>query len=173
MALLAGYRLRRGPALVLLIAVGVIGSLLILRSQLRPALDVYNPVTVDQAAAGTTYAVDDQLCLRGAQVGATVRSVDVGGVVTGLQVAGARPVIAFPVDPEDGEDLVGARVPARDDLCVRLLVSGEEQGSFRAPEVSISLRYGPLGLFRRTFDVTPPTTLVVDRTGRDPRLDAP
>lgn len=173
MALLGGYRLRRGPALVLLVLVGVVGSLLILRSQLRPSLDVYNPVTVDQAAVGTTYAVDDQLCLRGAQVGATVRDVEPAGIVTGIQAAEGRPVIAFPVDPADGTELVGARVPGRGELCLRLLLASEEQGTFRAPEVSVSVRYGPFGLFRRTFDVVPPTTLEVDRTGRDPRLDAP
>jgi hypothetical protein len=135
---------------------------------------VYAPVVVPAAAVGTTYAVDEQVCLAGAQVGATVRAIEVDGVAGGglaLRVPPpeAAPVIAFPVDPRDGRAAVGARVPARDLLCLRVLLRGDRQGTLRAPEARVRVRYGPAGVFRRTFTVRPPTTLRVDRTGPDPR----
>lgn len=177
MALLGGYRLRRGPALVLLALVAVVGSVVILAGQLRPTIEVYAPVAVTEAAVGTTYAVDEQVCVRGAQVGATVREVrtpDTEGLAVDLRVPpqDAGPVIAFPVEPDAGREAAGARVPARGGLCLRLLVTPEVQGERRVPELAVAVRYGPGGLFRRTFSVLPPTTVVADRTGRDPRLDA-
>ncbi|MCW2606723.1 MAG: hypothetical protein JWO60_1416 [Frankiales bacterium] len=176
MALLGGRWLRRGPVLVLLLVVGVVGAVLIAATQLRPSLAVYAPVRIPQAAAGTTYAVDEQLCLEGAQVGATVREVstpDTARLTVDLRrQPDGPPVIAFPVDPEAARSAVGARVPVRDELCLRLLVRPEQQGTAAAPEVSVGVRYGPGGVFRRTFRVRPPTTVEADRTGRDPRLDA-
>ena len=176
MALLRGYRLRRGPALALLVLVGVVGSAVILATQLRPSLEVYDAVRVEDAAVGTTYAVDEQLCLRTAQVSARVDRVRVDGDPDALALEVALPpddrppVIAFPVAPDAAAPLEGAVVPARDVLCLRLLLRPEEQGVLAAPEVAVRVRYGPFGVFRRTFTPRPPTTVEADRTGQDPRL---
>lgn len=174
MALLRGYRLRRGPALALLVVVGVLGSVVIVAGQLRPSLDVYDPVVVTGAAVGTTYAVDDQLCLRAAEVAARVSDVRVADapgldVALGLPPDDRPPVIAFPVEPDAVRPLEDALAPTDALLCLRLLLTPEREGTLPAPQVSVAVRYGPFGLLRRTFDVRPPTTVQADRTGTDPR----
>lgn len=173
MALLRGYRLRRGPAVVLLVVVGLVGSAVILATQLRPSLEVYAPITVAEASTGTSYAVDDQVCVRAAQVSARLERVEVADedlLTVALTPQGRPPVIAFPVDPSGAQQVEGTVVPARDDRCLRLLLRSTAVGEFPAPTVTVTARYGPFGLFTRSLDVVPPSTLVVTRTTPDPRL---
>ena len=168
-------RTRRRTVVLALIAVGLVGAAVILGAQLRPSLLVYAPVTVQQARVGTTYAVDEQVCLSASAGGAVVRAVrgggERGGLVTDLVRApdDAPPVIAFPVDPRDSRPLDGAQVPAGDVLCPRLQLRGQRLGELAPPPLQVVLGYGPGGLFRRTLTVRPPTVLQVTGTGRDPR----
>lgn len=164
------YRLKRGPVLVLLLVVGVVGALVLARSSVRPHIDVYGAVTVPAAYDGTTYAFDGLVCLRGSSVGATVRSTATqAGTRIGLRPDGAPPAVAFPVAADAVRPLDGTAIPAGDQTCTRVLVSPHGQGDRRAAPVSVSFRYGPFGLLRSTVRVTPPVTLQVTGTGTDPR----
>lgn len=166
----SSYRLKRGPVIALLLVVGVVGALLLGRGQLRPALDVYDPVVVPAAYAGTTYAVDGAVCLRASSAGASVSGVeDGGGTRIGLRPEGTPVTIAFPVAQDALAPLDGLDVAAGDSTCTRVLVTPDGQGEQRAQEVSLKVRYGPFGLLRTTMSVTPPVTLQVTGTGSDPR----
>ena len=171
------YRLKRGPALVVLVVLGVVGALLIGRSSTRPTVYVLTPVTVPAAYAGTTYAFDGLVCLQAGSVGAEVSGVDastVAGVRTeiALRPAGAPPAVAFPVAPTASRPLEGLRIAAGDDPCARVLVTADGQGDRAAGPVQVRFRYGPFGVFRATSDVTPPVVLQVTGTGTDPRVGA-
>jgi len=167
------YRLKRGPAVALLLLVGVVGALLLARGSVKPGVDVYAAVTVPAAYDGTTYAFDGLVCLRGSSVGASVRGVS-GGRDTriGLRPADAAVTVAFPVAQDAVRPLDGADVPAGDQQCTRVLVSPHGQGEQRAGQVRVSFRYGPFGLLRTTARVTPPVTLQVTGRGQDPRASA-
>jgi hypothetical protein len=170
------YRLKRGPVLVLLVLVGLVGVFLIGRSSTRPVLDVLAPVTVPDAYAGTAYGFDGLVCLRASSVGAEVSAVEGGtgsGVRTQLlrRAQGSPPTVAFPVEGEPGGPVVGLRVAAGDSSCLRVVVAADRQGEQRARQVQVHVAYGPLGLLRSTLEVTPPVVLQVTGTGRDPRAD--
>ncbi|HEU0101847.1 MAG TPA: hypothetical protein VFR07_05950 [Mycobacteriales bacterium] len=169
----AEYRLKRGPILILLLVVGVVGALLVARSSVRPEVDVYSPVTVPAAYDGTTYAFDGLLCLRASSIGVTVDDVSSsGGTRLGLRPAGAPVTVAFPVEPDALAPLVGATVPAGDQVCTRLLLTAAGSGDRRAEPVRLAFRYGPFGVLRRSVTVTPPATLQVTGSGTDPRTTA-
>lgn len=169
--LLQQYRLRRGPVLALLVLVGVVGALLISRASVRPQVDVFGPVAVPAAYAGTTYAFDGVLCVRATSVGTTVSSsVPDGATRVGLRPEGTPPAIAYPVDDAAVRPLSGASVAAGDQVCTRLLVRPGTTGRAVAAPVRLSFRYGPFGLLRSSTTVTPPVTLDVTGTGQDPRV---
>ncbi len=169
----SSYRLRRGPALGVLLLVAVVGAYVVLRGSLSPQVDLSAPVTVPEAYAGTTYALDGVVCLRGRSTGASVASVSSpGGTRLGLRPPGSALAVAFPVDPGAVDRLEGARVPSGDELCTRLLVTPSATGEVRAGPVEITLHYGPFGLLSRTRTVRPPVVLQVTGTGTDPRRSA-
>jgi hypothetical protein len=171
--LLQQYRLRRGPVLVLLLLVGVAGALLISRSQVRPQVDVFGPVTVPAAYDGTTYAFDGVLCVRASSVGTQVTATGAGSATrVGLRPDGAPPAVAYPVDARAVQPLAGTTVAAGDQVCTRLLVTPHGQGDRAAEPVTLSFRYGPFGLLRSSTTVTPPVVLQVTGTGVDPRATA-
>lgn len=158
------------PALV----VALLGVVVLQARAARPDLQVYAAVDVAEASAGLVYAVDEQLCVL-ADGGAEVREVRGTGTADGLttQVALAPegvPVIAFPVDEQEQRPVQDAEVQDGF-LCLRLLLSAEEQGRYAAPPLEVVVAYGPGRFLTRTFDVTPPSTLEVVRTGPDPRLE--
>lgn len=168
------YRLKRGPALAVLLLVGIGGALLIGRSSTRPTLDVYAPVTVPAAYAGTTYAVDGLVCLQAGRVGAEVVAAEgstASGVRTelGLRPPGRPPAVAYPVTPDAVAPLVGLELAAGDLTCARVLTTADGPGERSAGPVQVRFRYGPFGLFRASSTVTPPVLLQVTGTGTDPR----
>lgn len=171
------YRLRRGPVLVLFLLLALAGSYVIGRNATRPQVAALGLVTVPQAYAGTTYSVDGVVCLRATSVGARVTGVT-GGTSRDmdtrlvLRPAGAPPAFAFPVAPDAGRPLAGLRIPAGDEQCVRVLVTGRAQGEQRAKPVTVKLSYGPFGLLRTSRTVTPNVLLQVTGTGADPRAAA-
>lgn len=171
------YRLKRGPALALLLIVGLVGSVLIGRASTRPTLYVLTPVTVPAAFAGTTYAFDGLVCLQAGSIGAEVSGVQTStaaGVRTeiALRPPGSPPAVAFPVDAGASAPLEGLRIAAGDDPCARVLVTGDGQGDRAAGPVEVRFRYGPFGVFRASSTVTPPVVLQVTGTGTDPRSTA-
>ena len=171
------YRLKRGPAVAVLVLVGVVGTLLIGRSSTRPTLYVLTPVTVPAAYAGTTYAFDGLVCLQAGSIGARVSGVDqstVAGVRTeiALRPPGAPPAVAFPVEAGASAPLEGLRIAGGDDQCARVLVTADGQGERAAGPVQVRFRYGPFGVFRASSTVTPPVLLQVTGTGTDPRSSA-
>ena len=168
------YRLKRGPALSVLVVIGVVGALLIGRSSTRPTLYVLVPVTVPAAYAGTTYAFDGLVCLQAGSVGAEVSGVEAStaqGVRTeiALRPPGAPPAVAFPVEAGASVPLEGLRIAGGDDQCARVLVTADGKGERAAGPVEVRFRYGPFGLFRAGSTVTPPVLLQVTGTGTDPR----
>lgn len=174
---MSDYRLKRGPALLVLGVVGLVGGVLILASQTRPAVDVLAPVTVDGAYEGTTYAFDGLVCVRAAdRVGARVSGTQgsSGDVATqvGLRPEGDPPAVLFPVDPSALAPLDGLRLAAGEEQCVRVLARGDAQGALEAGTVAVTFRYGPLELLRRTVQVDLPVVLEVTGTGPDPRAEA-
>lgn len=159
-----------GVAVLVLLLSSVLGS--------RPSVGTVLPVEVPEAHVGTTYAFDGAVCLD-APFGATVASVEVqqapGGTTrVGLPPEGARPAVAFPVDPEAaGSEVAGYEVPeGTSDCSLRLTVTPEQQGEVAAGQVRVRYRYGPADLLRRTATVRPAVTLDVSRTGPDPRSSA-
>lgn len=174
MALRLRGRVRRTPALVTLLVVGVVGAFVIFALQARPSADSPTAVGLERAFVGTTYAFDGAVCLGSPSVASQVRSVEVRqapGSTTRLVLPpdGARPTLGFPVQDE-GADVSGYRVPpGQDDCTLRLLVTPEQQGAVRAGTVRVQLAYGPFGLLRRTATVQPQVRLDVTGTGADPR----
>lgn len=167
------YRLRRGPVLGLLVIIGVVGTLLIARSSTRPGVDASGDVAVPAAYVGTTYAVDGLVCLQARGVEATVTKISdgTGSVPTLLRgrPPGAPVAVAYPVAPDAGTSLVGLRIAAGDEECVRALVRPSAQGDQHAAPVTVRFRYGPFGLLRAGVTVTPSVLLHVVGTGPDPR----
>ena len=168
--------LRNHRRLVLagLAALGVLGALLISRGALRPELTTLAPVTVPQAYAGTTYAFDGLVCLAAKSVPAEITQASdstLGTVRTRVvgRPAGAPVAVAFPVPPEAADPLVGGRVAAGDERCLRVLVTPSALGEHVAGPVRLQVRYGPFGLLRSGLEVTPPVRLQVTGTGTDPR----
>ena len=173
-SLLSGYRLKRGPALAVLLVVGLVGALLIGRSSTRPGLVVLTPVTVPAAYAGTTYAFDGLVCVQAGSIGARVSSVEgstAAGVRTeiALRPPGAPPAVAFPVPADASLPLQDLELPGGGEQCARVLVTADGQGERAAGPVEVRFRYGPFGLFRSGSTVTPPVVLQVTGTGTDPR----
>ena len=170
------YRLKRGPVLVLLLVVGVVGAFLIARSTARPALEALAPVTVPMAYEGTTYAFDGLVCLRAGAFGERVTEVSgSGGAVRtslALRPAGAPLTVAFPVPDGASADLVGLELDAGEEQCVRVLATPAAQGEGRGGPVEVRFSYGPLGVLRSGLTVTPPVVLQVTGTGTDPRSEA-
>lgn len=167
------YRLKRGPVIVVLAVVAVLGVLLIGRSSVKPQVDVYGAITVPDAYDGTTYAFDGLVCLRASSIGARIGgSADGGDTRIGLRPDGAPVTIAYPVRMGDIRPLSGTQVSAGDQQCTRVLVTPHGAGQRRAGAVRVSFRYGPFGLLRSTATVVPPVTLQVTGTGTDPRTGA-
>lgn len=167
------YRLKRGPIIGLLVIVGIVGALLVARSSVRPQVDLYSPVTVPAAYAGTTYGFDALVCVHASSIGATLDEVSASGSTRlGLRPPGTPVTVAFPVDPQAVVPAEGLEVAAGDQQCTRLLVTAQGQGDQRADPVRLHFTYGPFGLLRRTETVTPPVVLQVTGTGTDPRTTA-
>ena len=169
-------RLRRRSTVITLVVVGVVGAGVIYAGSARPDVDVFAPVAVTDAYAGTTYGFDGLVCLGAgagtAELEEVVRTTTPQGLVVelGPKPQGTAPAIGFPVaqGPAPGE----LQVPAGGFECLRLTARPERTGSFAAPEVSVPVRYGPGGLLRRTVDVRLPIRLEVTSTGTDPRVQA-
>lgn len=165
---------RRRPALLTLLVVGLVGALLIFALQARPSASSPTAIDLQQAYAGTTYAFDGAVCLGSSTVGSRVLSVQVEqapGSTTRLvrPPDGARPTLGFPA-PDAGGDVTGYRLPAgQDDCTLRLLVTPSRQGALQVGTVKVRLAYGPFGLLRRTASVRPQVRLEVTGQGRDPR----
>lgn len=171
---MAAPRLRRKTVLVVLLVVGVLGGLVIARGSLRPQATTTGPVTLPEAYAGTTYALDGMACLAARSVPVTVTGAsdsELQGVRTRavLRPPSAPVTVAYPVPPDAGDPLVGARVAAGEERCFRVLVTASGTGERRAGPVEMRVRYGPFGLLRSTLRLTPPVTLQVTGTGADPR----
>lgn len=164
------YRLKRGPVLVLLAVVGVVGAFVLARGSVKPQVDVYGAITVPDAYEGTTYAFDGLVCLSASSVGASVRGDDQDGTTRiGLRPEGDAVTVAYPAPQDALAPLDGTSVPAGEQQCTRVLVTADAQGEVRADPVRVGFRYGPFGLLRSTTTVTPPVTLQVTGTGTDPR----
>lgn len=166
-------RVRRRPLLLTVLGVGVVGALLIFALGARPSAEPSTTIGLEQAYAGTTYAFDGAVCLGSPQVAAEITALEVE------QAAGSRtslvrppdgpPSLGFPASDE-GEDVVGYRLPAGEDDCtLRVLVTPEQQGPVRPGTLRITMAYGPFGLLRRTAEVQPELVLDVTGTGDDPR----
>lgn len=166
------YRLKRGPVLVLLLVVGVVGAFLIARSTARPTLEALAPVTVPMAYEGTTYAFDGLVCLRAGAFGAQVtEATGADGTSLALRPEGAPLTVAFPVPGGASQDLVGLELDAGEERCVRVLATPSAQGEARGGPVQVRFSYGPLGVLRSGLTVTPPVVLQVTGTGTDPRSE--
>ena len=168
-------RSRRRPVLALLVVVGLAGAGVIARGSLRPGLEPYGSIRVPAAYAGTTYAVDGLVCLFASSVPVEiteVRDSSADGVRTRLRgrPPGSTVTVGFPVPAEAGDSLVGARVAAGDQRCLRVLLTPEQTGERRAGAVSVRVRYGPFGVLRTGLEITPPAVLEVTGTGADPRV---
>lgn len=167
------YRLKRGPVVALLLVIGVVGALAIARSSTRPQVQTLSLVTVPEAYAGTTYAVDGLVCLQATAVGARVTEVtgeDAPATVDLVQrPPGTPPAVAYPVAPDDGTPLEGLELGRGEERCVRVLGRSDAQGDQRAGPVEVRFAYGPLGLLRAGVTVTPQLLLQVRGTGADPR----
>lgn len=167
-------RVRRRPALLVLLTVGVLGGLLIFALEARPSASSPSAVGLERAYVATTYAFDGAVCLGSSTVAAQVLSVEVEqapGSRTRLVLPpqGAAPTLGFPADDEGG-DLTGYRVPAgQDDCTLRLLVTPERTGTVQPGTVRVQMAYGPFGLLRRTASVDPQVRLDVTGEGVDPR----
>lgn len=169
--------MRRKPALIVLLVVGLVGGVLIFALQARPSASSPSAIGLEQAYVGTTYAFDGAVCLGSSTVSSEVLAVEVeqasGGtarLVTPPE--GARPTLGFPAD-DDGGDVTGYRVPAgQDDCTLRLLVTPDAKGAVRPGTVKVRLGYGPFGLLRRTAEVRPQVLLDVTGEGDDPRSSA-
>ena len=167
-------RIKRKPALLVLLVVGVVGGVLIFALQARPSASSPSVVGLEKGYVGTTYAFDGAVCLGSATVAATVLSVEVEqarGSTARLVLPpeDGTPILGFPTD-DDGRDVTGYRVPAgQDDCTLRLLVRPEATGAVRPGGVKVRLGYGPLGLLRRTAQVRPQVVLDVTGEGQDPR----
>ncbi len=167
-------RVKRRPALLVLLVVGVLGGLLIFALQARPSASSPSAVGLEKAYVGTTYAFDGAVCLGSSTVSSEVLSVEVeqaAGSTTRLVLppAGAAPTLGYPA-ADDGEAVSGYRVPAgQDDCTLRLLVTPQRTGALQPGTVKVQLGYGPLGLLRRTAEVRPQVRLDVTGEGEDPR----
>jgi len=173
MARLRG-RVRRRPAVLTLLVVGVVGALWIFVLQARPSGSSPTAIRLEQGYAGTTYAFDGAVCLRAPAVQARVLDAEVeqaAGVTARLvrPPEGARPTLGFPAE-DRGEDVRGYRVTAGEDDCtLRLLVTPTRQGLLAPGAVRVRLAYGPFDLLRRTVSVRPQVRLDVTGEGDDPR----
>ena len=167
-------RVKRKPALLVLLVVGVVGGLLIFALQARPSASSPSVVGLEKAYVGTTYAFDGAVCLGSATVASEVLSVEVeqapGSTARLVQPPeDATPILGFPSDDE-GRDVTGYRVPAgQDDCTLRLLVTPHAKGAVQPGTVKVRLGYGPFGLLRRTAEVRPQVRLDVTGEGEDPR----
>lgn len=167
-------RVKRRPALLVLLVVGLVGSLVIFALQARPSASSPAVIGLEKAYVGTTYAFDGAVCLGSATVPSEVLSVEVeqaAGSTARLVVPpeDATPILGFPT-ADEGRDPTGYRVPAgQDDCTLRLLVTPDTQGALRPGTVRVQLGYGPFGLLRRTAEVRPRVSLDVTGTGEDPR----
>ena len=167
------YRLKRGPIIGLLLLIGVVGALLVARGSVRPQVDVYSPVTVPAAYAGTTYGFDSLVCVHASSIGATLDEVrSSGSTRLGLRPAGRPVTVAFPVEPTALTSAEGLKIAAGDQQCTRLTVTAQGSGDQRPEPVRLHFTYGPFGLLRRSQTVTPPVVLQVTGTGTDPRTTA-
>lgn len=169
-------RVKRKPALLVLLSVGLVGGLTIFALQARPSASSPAAIGLEQAYVGTTYAFDGAVCLGSATVASEVLSVEVeqaAGSTTRLVLppADAAPTLGFPTEDE-GRDVTGYRVPAgQDDCTLRLLVTPDDKGAVRPGTVRVQLGYGPFGLLRRTAEVRPQVSLDVTGEGTDPRSE--
>lgn len=169
--------MRRRPALLVVLAVGLVGGLAIFALQARPSASSPSVIGLEKAYAGTTYAFDGAVCLGSTTVSSEVLSVEVeqarGNTARLVRPPeGARPTLGFPA-PDEGGDPTGYRVPAgQDDCTLRLLVTPDAQGTVRPGTVRVELGYGPFGLLRRTAEVRPQVRLDVSGQGTDPRGSA-
>lgn len=168
------YRLKRGPVLALLLLIGLVGAFVIARSSTRPQVEALPLVTVPEAHAGTTYAVDGLVCLKATAVGARVTEVEAEDATPTVELVqrpqGAPPAIAYPVAPDGGSPLEGLELDRGEERCVRVLGRSDAQGDQRAGPLEVRFAYGPLGLLRAGVAVTPQLLLQVRNTGTDPRL---
>jgi hypothetical protein len=167
-------RVRRRPAVLGLLTIGVLGAVVIVVLQARPSGSSPTAIRLEQGYAGTTYAFDGAVCLRAPAVEARVLSAEVeqaAGVTARLvqPPEGARPTLGFPAE-DRGEDVGGYRVTAGGDDCtLRLLVTPTRQGLLAPGVVRVRLAYGPFDLLRRTVSVRPQVRLDVTAEGDDPR----
>lgn len=167
-------RVRRRPALVVLLVVGVLGALLIAALQARPSVSSPAAIGLERAYVGTTYAFDGAVCVGSSTVASEVLSVAVEqapGTTARLVLPPQEgpPTLGFPVE-DAGREVSGYRVPAgQDDCTLRLLVTPERTGALQPGTVRLRLGYGPFGLLRRTAQVRPQVRLEVTGEGQDPR----
>lgn len=166
--------MKRTPALLVLLVVGVVGGLAIFALQARPSASSPSVVGLEKAYVGTTYAFDGAVCLGSSTVPSEVLSVQVEQAAGStarlvLPPEDAPPTLGFPA-ADDGRDVTGYRVPAgQDDCTLRLLVTPDAKGAVRPGTVRVQLGYGPFGLLRRTAEVRPQVMLDVTGDGEDPR----
>jgi len=167
-------RVKRKPAVIVLLVVGLVGGLLIFALQARPSASSPSVIGLEQAYVGTTYAFDGAVCLGSATVSSEVLDVEVEQAAGStarlvLPPEDAVPTLGFPAE-DDGGDVSGYRVPAgQDDCTLRLLVTPDAKGAVRPGTVKVRLGYGPFGLLRRTAEVRPQVMLDVTGEGEDPR----
>lgn len=170
-------RLRRVPRRRLLLGVlgiAILGAGLVVALGARPTARATFPVGLEQGYAGTTYAFDGVVCVQSQVASATVDGVRIrqaaGSTTRLVRPSGGPPTLGFPVDPSGSAPAEGYRIPVGDEDCgLRLLVTPDRTGDLRAGEVELTLRYGPGGLLRSTVTLSPPLTLDVTQTGKDPR----
>lgn len=155
----------------------MVSGLLVVVLGARPSAEALAPVGVPEARVGTSYAFDGVLCLGSQVASSTVAGYDVeqsdGGVTALVRPPEGPITLGFPVDAAAGSSVEGFRVPAGDQDCsLRLLVTPQRTGRVVSGAVRVRLRYGPLGLLRRTVEVRPEVSLDVTGTGPDPRSAA-
>lgn len=152
---------------------GVVSLLLVLALGARPSGEATVPVSIADAYEGTTYAFDGVVCLGSPVTDSTIAGVEVEqapGSTTRLVRQTGPFTLGFPVQDGGGDSVEGLEVPAGDQDCsLRVLVTPDRQGEVRSGALQVRLRYGPLGLLRRTVTVEPDLDLAVTGTGADPR----
>jgi hypothetical protein len=159
------------------LVVAVVSGVAVFAVGARPSADPVGVVLASPAHVGTTYAFDGVVCVGSQVTGSTVDGVGVeqapGGRTQLVRAPEGPPYLGFPVDPGDSEPVDGYDVPAGESDCgLRLLVTPDRLGRVEAGVLQVRLRYGPLGLLRRTASVRPDVVLDVGETGPDPRATA-
>lgn len=170
-------RWRRRPLLLGVLVVAVVSGVAVLAVGARPSAEPVGEVLASPAHVGTTYAFDGVVCVGSQVTGSTLAGVEVeqapGGRTALVRAPEGPPYLGFPVARGHGEPVDGYDVPAGEQDCgLRLLLTPDRLGRISAGALRVRLRYGPLGLLRRTVTVRPDVVLDVGETGPDPRATA-